>query len=122
MKRIIILLVFCYQPTLLMASELVDCGNYKVSGVVRLGEKGFEIVVNEKTTSEHLITLSSADQAKVAIFLNNSISAEVLLNKKFNGTSGQAENVMSIKERIPDPLAPSDTGFSLIKKSECLVK
>lgn len=105
-----------------IAFDSLDCGHYNVRGLIRLGDKGFEIVVNEKTMSEHVISLSSSDQASVAIFLNNSVSAEVLINKKFNGTSGQAQNVMSIKERIPDPLAPSDTGFSLIKKSECLVK
>lgn len=107
---------------MLMASDLVDCGHYSVRGLVRLGEKGFEIVVNEKTMSEHVMSLSSSDQATVAIFLNNNVSAEVLINKTFNGTIGQAHKVLSIKERIPNPLAPGDTGFTLIKKSDCLVK
>ncbi len=117
MKPILLFLILTI-PQISLA-ELSDCGEYEVRGIVRAKEKGYGIVVNEKTMSEINISLPMKEQLKILPYVDRAMSAVVLLDKRFDGTKGESENVMSIKTRIPDPLKPADTGLSLLKKTKC---
>lgn len=112
-------LLMILLPTLSLASMFTECGEYSVKGVVRSGQTSFNIIVNEKTQSEHVIDFLPSESQKIGAFVNRPIEAVVLLDKKFNGTIGVGQTIISAKFRIPDPLNPKDTGFSLIKKVEC---
>lgn len=105
-------------PTLSMAA-LSECGEYEVRAVVRAKETSYEIVINEKTRSELNIALPLKEQLKLLPYANKPMTAVLLLDKKFDGTNGRSEKVISIKSRIPDPLKPDDTGLSLLKKTNC---
>lgn len=112
------MLLFFMTPTLCLAA-LSECGEYEIKGVVKAGKAGYEIVVNEKTRSELRIQLPTAEQLKVLPYADRAMTANVLLQKKFDGTKGLSDKIISIKTRIPNPLDPQDTGLSLITKSEC---
>ena len=100
---------------------LVSCGEYLVAGVVRAPKEGIRVVVNEKTKSEYNISLSILDQARIAGLVNYTVTVNLLLDKKFDGTKGVASLITKQAEmRVPDPLNPArDTGFKLLKASEC---
>lgn len=117
MKLILALILFTL-PHFAIA-ELSVCGEYEVRGIVRAKKTSHEIVVNEKTMSEINIALPIGEQLKLAPYVDRAMSANLILNKKFDGTNGTSEKIISIKNRIPDPLKPGDTGLSLIKKIEC---
>ena len=113
----------CYAEMSLMDS-ITDCGNYLVSGVVRIRPEGMQIVVHEKTRSEQTISLKLEDQSSAAVYLDSPIIIGLLLDKAFDGTKGQADHItQKIERRIPNPLFPNkDTGYQLIKKMECKSK
>lgn len=69
--------------------------------------------------SEINIELPSREQLKILPYVNQPMSAVVVLDKKFYGTNGQSEILINIKSRIPDPLRPNDTTLSLLKKTTC---
>lgn len=100
-------------------ADLSSCGEYQVRAVVRAGKTSHVIIVNEKTRSELTLTMPIVERLKLAPYVDRAISAVVLLNKKFDGTKGEVDNIISIESRIPDPLSPLDTGIKLIKKVEC---
>jgi len=108
-------------PQLSMAG-LSDCGEYEVRGVIRAKKTSYEIVVNEKTRSELNIALPLHEQLKLLPYSNKPMTAVLILDKKFDGTDGISEKIISIKSRIPDPLKPNDTGLSLLKKMKCSKK
>ena len=108
-------------PQISIAS-LSDCGEYEVRGVVRAQEKGYGIVVNEKTMSEINISLPLSEQLKILPYSDKPMKAVLLLDQKFDGTKGESNKIISITFRIPDPLKPGDTGMSLMKKTECSKK
>ena len=117
----ILLFVVLTLPQISFA-ELSDCGEYEIRGIVRSKEKGYGIVVNEKTMSEINITLPLQVQLKILPYVDRPMTAVVVLDKRFDGTNGQSDNLISIKTRIPDPLKPDDTGLSLVKKTACSKK
>lgn len=117
MKSILFFL-FLTLPQISFA-ELSDCGEYEVRGIVRSNDKGYGIVVNEKTMSEMTIALPLREQLKILPYADKPMSAVMVLDKKFDGTKGESDNLISIKNRIPDPLRPADTGLALLKKMEC---
>lgn len=100
-------------------ADLSGCGEYQVRAVVRAGTVGHEIIVNEKTQSELTLTMPIVDRLKLAPYVDRAITAVVLLNKKFDGTKGEIDHIISIEARIPDPLSPTDTGLKLVKKTDC---
>ena len=100
-------------------AELSACGEYEVRGVVRAKEKGYGIVVNEKTMSEINISLPLNEQLKILPYSDKPMKAVLVLDQKFDGTKGISNKIISIVLRIPDPLKPGDTGMSLMKKTEC---
>jgi hypothetical protein len=106
-------------PQLLFAIDFTGCGEYSIKGVIRAKEKGFVMIVNEKTASEITLMLSINEQARIAIFNDASIASIVILDQPFNGTIGIAKKVVTLEKRIPDPLNPSDTGLELVKKMDC---
>lgn len=114
----ITILMLLFIPQMLLA-ELSDCGDYEVRGVVRAGKLGHEIIINEKTMSELNITLPIQEQLKLAPYVDRPMKAVILLDKKFDGTKGVSNKIISINDRIPDPLKPKDTGLELIKKTSC---
>lgn len=112
------LLLFLITSTL-NASELSECGEYYLRGVVRPLKDGLTIVVNEKTQSELQIKTSITESSKLGAFINKPVTATALLTQKFNGTRGFAEQIINADFRLPNPLNPKDTGLKLIKKTEC---
>lgn len=117
MKSFLVLYILTI-PQLSMAG-LSDCGEYEVRGVIRAKKTSYEIVVNEKTQSELNIALPLHEQLKLLPYSNKPMTAVLILDKKFDGTHGISEKIISIQNRIPDPLKPGDTGLSLLKKMEC---
>jgi hypothetical protein len=115
MKYILLLLLV---PQISFA-ELSSCGEYQVRAIVRAGKVGHEIVVNEKTKSELTLTMPIEERIKLAPYVGRAITAVVLLNTKFDGTKGEIDSIISIENRIPDPMNPADTGLKLIKQTEC---
>ena len=118
MKTILTFLII-FLPQLSMA-ELSDCGEYEVRGIVRAKKTSYEIIVNEKTMSEINISLPLSEQLKLLPYVDRPMSANLVLIKKFDGTKGSADSVISVKNRIPDPLKPGDTGLSLVKPLKCI--
>ena len=117
MKYILTYLILL-TPTLGMAG-LTDCGEYEVRGVVRAKKASYEIVVNEKTMSELNISTPVSEQVKLLPYIHKPLTITLILNKKFDGTKGSAEQITSVKSRIPDPLKPGDTGLMITNKMEC---
>lgn len=103
-----------------LQAAITDCGEYTIKGVVRPLKKGLTIVVNEKTQSEMQITTSILESSKLGAFLDKPVTVKALLVKKFDGTKGEAEKILSAEFRLPDALNPKDTGVSLDKKTECI--
>ena len=120
MKFILLILIFILPQ--ISVAELSDCGEYEVRGVVRAKERGYGIVVNEKTMSEINISLPLHEQLKILPYSDRPMTAVLVLDKRFDGTNGLSESIVSIKNRIPDPLKPGDTGMSLLKKTQCSKK
>ena len=130
MKKIAILLCLSYSTISTAAPDfkktgftgLTKCGEYLVAGVVKIVDEKLNVVVNEKTKSEHKISIQAADQAHIAAFIGYPVTVNLMLDKKFDGTKGTASAVTkNAVIRIPDPLNPlNDTGFKLIKESECI--
>lgn len=112
------LLLFLLIPQISQA-ELSSCGEYEVRAIVQAGKIGHEIVVNAKTRSELTLTMPIEERIKLAPYIGSAITAKVVLNKKFDGTKGEIDSIISIEKRLPDPLNPKDTGLKLIKKTEC---
>ncbi len=115
MLNILFILLIPFQ----LFAEISLCGNYQINGVIRKLNSDRVLVVNEKTQSEHHVYFDVTHQPELAIYDNKDITAIVTLEKKFNGTSGSASNLLSIKSRIPNPLMPKDTHFTLIKEAHC---
>lgn len=99
---------------------LSDCGQYSANGVIRSKKEGIQFIVNEKTQSEHIISMPIPEQAKAAGFINRDVTINLMLTKKTIGQKLESSEIVSITNRIPDPLNPQDTGFKLVKKSDCL--
>ena len=100
-------------------AALSDCGEYEVRGIVRTKQAGHEIIINEKTMSELTISVPTSEMLKLAPYVDRPMKAVILLDKKFDGTKGVSNKVISISDRIPDPLRPTDTGLELVKKADC---
>lgn len=115
MKYFLILLLV---PQISLA-DLSSCGEYQIRAVVRASKVGHDIIVNEKTQSELTLTMPIVERMKLAPYVDRDITAVALLNKKFDGTKGEIDQIISIESRIPDPLSPGDTGLKLIKKTAC---
>ena len=113
----------CYAEMSLLDS-VTDCGEYIVSGVVRIRPEGMLVVVHEKTRSEQTISLKLEDQSTASVYLDSPMTIGLLLDKAFDGTKGQADHItQKIERRIPNPLFPNkDTGYLLVKKMECKTK
>ena len=105
-------------PSISFASVLTECGEYNVKGVVR-GGVGLSIILNEKTQSEYTLKMSGPLQASIGVYLNQDITAKVLMSKHINPVTGEITKIISIERRIPNPLNPEDTGFTLINKMDC---
>jgi hypothetical protein len=116
MKYFLLLNLFSIS---LFAETVTNCGEYTAKGIVRKGADGLVIVVNEKTKSEHVISLPILEQAKLGPFIDRPLKATLVLTKPFNGTKGYSSSILSADDRIPDPLNPEDTGLILNKKLDC---
>lgn len=114
-----ILPLFIMTLPQLSLAGLSECGEYEVRGVVRAKQTSYEIVVNEKTQSEINIALPMNEQLKLLPYSKKPMTAVLVLDKTFDGTNGTSDKVISIKDRIPEPLKPDDTGVLLLKKMKC---
>ena len=112
-------LLFILLPAYSFAAVVTDCGEYNIKGVVR-GGVGISIILNEKTQSQYTLTMSGPLQASIGAYLNRDVVANVLLSRLLNPVKGEITKVLSIENRIPNPLNPTDTGFTLIKKMDCM--
>lgn len=100
-------------------SGIADCGTYQVRGVVRAPEKsGLHIVVNEKSQSEILVSVSIQDEAALAPYVDKAMEATMAFDKKSPGAKVKG-SVKTINSRIPNPINPMDTGIKLISKAVC---
>lgn len=118
MKYSLLLLALSYLSN--TAFALDKCGVYTLKGIVKSNKTGLQFVVNEKTQSEYVILVETLEQTKLAPYKDRTITAEVLLVKKFNGTIGETDKILSVSNRFPDPLTPGDTGLFLKKEEKCI--
>lgn len=116
MKYIFIALLI---PPFASAEIITTCGRYSASGVIRANDNELSLVINEKTKSEYIISMPMREQAKVAGFIDRDVAAEILVEKKFNGQKVMAYKIDKVELRLPDPLNPASTLFTLIKKLDC---
>jgi hypothetical protein len=115
MKYLYFLLLF---PVIANA-EISDCGEYNTRAVVRVIDSEIRIVVNEKTQSETIISMSKLEQGRLAGHIDKPVTIKLILTKKFNGMTGVADKIISTELRIPDPIKAMDTRLTLIKKMDC---
>lgn len=108
-----------FIPATLFAEVITDCGEYTAKGVVRAKEDGIKLIVNEKTQSEYVISMPKLEQGKIAGHIDRDVTVKLVLDKSMNAQQGSTDNIISIDFRIPDPLRPGDTGFTLDKKLPC---
>ena len=114
-------LIFSFSP-LLPAQDWAGfsgCGVYEVRGVARMLKKHLVIVVNEKSQSEITIAVPLKNELFLAPYLDNSLWASVEFQKNKTKKQNLEGLIKEIKSRIPNPLAPDDTGIKLISKVEC---
>lgn len=100
---------------------LEECGEYQVSGIVRLIDHSPKVVVHEKTQSQFIITLPFEKEIKLAAYLDYPILLNATFTKKLTQLS-KAHAASVTKDpvmRIPHPLNPMDTGFRLISAQDC---
>ena len=98
---------------------ITSCAEYEVRGVVRSEKSISRIVVNENTMSEINIALSRSQQIKLLPYINRPVTITLILDEKFDGTKGSSQKIINVKNRIPDPLKPGDTGVMIKNKMEC---
>ena len=115
------LFVLFLIPQLSLADIITECGEYTANGVVRAKQEGIQLIVNEKTQSEYVVTMSTSEQGQLGGYIDRDVTIELVLDKKFNGQSGSTSKIISSKSRIPNPLYPGDTGFKLDKKVPCKI-
>ncbi len=108
-------------PTLCHGA-ISDCGLYEIQGEVRVINTKRVLSVNSKTLSEYLIYFPASEEAKLALYDNRDIKAQVYLLEKLNGTVGNGSTIEEIESRIPNPLNPQETGFKLIRSKDCTTK
>lgn len=104
----------------LKAEIIESCGEYTARGIVRAKADGIKLIINEKTLSEYVISMPTLEQAKIAGFIDKDVSVSLILNKKTIGQKLESSEIRSATFRIPDPLNPKDTGFTLIKEVKCV--
>jgi hypothetical protein len=103
---------------LLLSSLLIspnlsaDCGLYEVRGVGRLTKNGPVVVVNEKTQSEIILNIPITNEAMLAPYIDRPLVASVNIQKQQNV-------IEKISSRLPNPIAPQDTGMKLLEKRDC---
>ncbi|MBC7428093.1 MAG: hypothetical protein H7336_05750 [Bacteriovorax sp.] len=117
MKYFFLFLMF---PQIIFADVITDCGEYTARGIVREKPDGLKLIVNEKTLSEYVISMSLLEQGQLGGLINKDAIVQLILNKKFNGQKGVTSKIISAKSRILNPLNPEDTGLKLDKKSQCI--
>ena len=95
------------------------CGVYLVEGTVRMIKSSPTLFINEKTKSE--LTLSAPLQIgiRLAAYVDQPISGEIVITKKMDGTRGVIAKINDLKDRAPDPLHKFEERFDLIKTMEC---
>ncbi len=116
MKYIFIIL---FIPMFASAEILTTCGQYSANGVIRSKDNELIFVVNEKTKSEYIILMPIREQAKIAGYIDRDVAALILVEEKFNGQKVMAHKIDKVELRLPDPLNPASTLFTLIKKLDC---
>ncbi len=123
MKIILIILIISFKTSSAQANTGSPslCGDYSVAGVIRLINHEVILVVNEKTKSEHRIHFPTLEQPKLTPYDDRPVTVKLRLQKIWNGTTGLAQIILERPElRVPNPLQPNDTGFSLISAQKCL--
>ncbi len=94
------------------------CGLYQVKGVGRIIKNTLVIVVNEKTQSEIIFSVPILNGIKLSPYIDRPLEANLQINEAINGANGKG-TIQMIKDRLPNPLNPKDTGIQLLTKSEC---
>ena len=113
-----ILLVICFLVR--NAYSAHECGEYNITGTVRMIKNTPFIVVNEHTLSESVLAIPIEEEPRVAPYLNRPCELRAMLNKKMDGTKGEVNTLKEITLRVPNPLNDKpDTGFTLLKKRPC---
>ena len=98
----------------------MECGRYKISGKARMVQNMPFIVVNERTSSEYLISISLEEEPKLAPYIDQPIQLTATIDTKMDGRKGKAHGLNEVALRVPQPLAVRpDTGFLLLSKNRC---
>ncbi|NOT77652.1 MAG: hypothetical protein HOP07_01470 [Bacteriovoracaceae bacterium] len=116
-KKIITFIMFFFSTRLL--STTLECGLFEGKGIIKVDDYRAYLVINEKTQSEFHIYFNIPDQAKIIGFNKRDITAQFSTTKPFNGTVVNATELLKVSLRTPDPMNPSDTKLTLLKKQTC---
>lgn len=115
-----LLLLLTFIPLFAHAStEVSDCGEYKIKGIIRARENTAALVVNEKTFSEHTFKFRIEELVKVGLFMDSNVSVRLEILHPFKGYYGLADKVISIDMNIADPLEQNSERITLVKKIVC---
>ena len=96
-----------------------ECGVYSIEGTVRMIKGSPTLIINEKTKSE--LTLSAPLQVgiRLAAYIDQPVSGQIVITKKMDGTRGTIAKINDVKDRAPDPLHKFEEKFDVIKTMEC---
>jgi hypothetical protein len=105
----------------LYASE--ECGEYKISGIVRMINNSPVIIVNEHSLSEQNFRVPILEEPKIVPYIDSFFELSASLDKKMDGTKGKLSNLNVIGRKLHSPLHHStdkqQTGLQLIKPQAC---
>lgn len=120
--RIFILLVTLFFISIPLIAQdwtgVSSCGTYSANGIVRSTDKGIIFVVNEKTMSELIISVSILNEAILAPYVDKTVKVTVIFSKKYEPKKLEG-TIKEIEFRVPNPINPLDTGIKLITKNSC---
>jgi hypothetical protein len=121
MKKWIMLSFFITMNT--YANGFDGCGEYQFRGVAKLlDQKSFKLiyVVNEGTKSQMIFDIKNQEDIdRLSPSLNRPSIFKGSILKIMDGTKGALEDPTAIGFRLPNPLAPNDTGITKISSKKC---
>ena len=124
MKKIFLLMIFCFSVSAEEQIGYKGCGEYLFQGKLVQDKKDkakFVYVVNEGTFSEMTFVIPMReDFLKIAAYLKQPTRFQGFIFHDMDGTKGEVKNLSRISLRYPNPLVPTkDTFIQWQKTVDC---
>jgi hypothetical protein len=102
------------------AIGLESCGTFSFKGMPRISGKEMVLVINEKSMSEVVLTISMAGKDKIAPYINIMTAGELTLSKVTGTRSGIIETFSKLDYSTPDPINTTLHSFIRpLEKKKC---